>query len=54
MAHAIDEGEGYESVADWRSGHEEFWPSPEFRAAMRDPNFTISDATEAALIRAYA
>lgn len=54
MAHAIDEGEGYESVADWRSGHEEFSPSPEFRAAMRDPNFTVSDATEAVLVRAYA
>ena len=53
-AHAIDEGEGYESVADWRSGHEEFSPSPEFRAAMRDPNFTVSDATEAVLVRAYA
>lgn len=54
MAHAIDEGEGYESVADWCSGHEEFWPSPEFRAAIRDPNFTVSDATEAVLVRAYA
>ena len=50
VAHAIDEGEGYETVSDWRTGHEEFWHSPEFRAAMRDPNFTVSEATEAVLV----
>src|SRR5262245_11948762 len=25
--HALDEGEGYESVAQWRAGHERFWHS---------------------------
>ncbi|MCB5276024.1 hypothetical protein BJG92_03579 [Arthrobacter sp. SO5] len=50
-AHAIDEGEGYQAVSDWRAGHEEFWHSPDFRAAMRDPTFTVSDSTEAVLVR---
>ncbi|WP_326965791.1 ASCH domain-containing protein [Arthrobacter sp. CG_A4] len=50
-AHAIDEGEGYQGVSDWRVGHEEFWHSPDFRAAMRDPTFTVSDSTEAVLVR---
>lgn len=27
LQHAIDEGEGYESVAQWREGHERFWRS---------------------------
>jgi uncharacterized protein YhfF len=25
LAFALDEGEGFESVADWRRAHEEFW-----------------------------
>jgi uncharacterized protein YhfF len=50
-AHAIDEGEGYQGASDWRVGHEEFWHSPDFRAAMRDPTFTVSDSTEAVLVR---
>ncbi len=25
LAFAVDEGEGFESVADWRSAHERFW-----------------------------
>ena len=52
-AHVVDEGEGYQTVSDWRAGHEEFWHSPDFRAAMRDPAFTISDSTEAVLVRFY-
>lgn len=51
VAHAIDEGEGYQTVSDWRVGHEELWHSPHFRAAMRDPTFTFSDSTEAVLVR---
>ena len=27
LRHAIDEGEGYETVAQWREGHERFWRS---------------------------
>src|SRR4029453_10947411 len=32
QAHAIDEGEGYETVGAWRAGHEQFWHSPEMRS----------------------
>ncbi|TRX63396.1 ASCH domain-containing protein [Corynebacterium hiratae] len=28
--HAIAEGEGYADASEWRTGHEEFWRSPEF------------------------
>jgi uncharacterized protein YhfF len=50
-AHAVDEGEGYQTVSGWRAGHEEFWHSPEFRAAICDPTFTVSDSTEVVLVR---
>lgn len=45
LAHAIGEGEGYSSVAEWRAGHEEFWHSAEVRAALGDPDFTVDDDT---------
>jgi uncharacterized protein YhfF len=45
LQHALDEGEGYESVAQWRSGHERFWHSAEVRAEMGDPDFTVDDDT---------
>jgi uncharacterized protein YhfF len=45
LAHALGEGEGYESVADWRAGHERFWHSADMRAAMGDPEFTVDDDT---------
>jgi uncharacterized protein YhfF len=45
LQHALDEGEGDESVQQWRSGHEKFWQSAEVRAAMGDPNFTVNDDT---------
>ncbi|MDD1062396.1 ASCH domain-containing protein [Streptomyces cocklensis] len=51
LAHAVDEGEGYDSVAAWRRGHEEFWHSPEMRAAMDDPDFTVDDDTPLVLQR---
>ena len=44
LAHALGEGEGYSSVAEWRAGHERFWHSAEVRAALDDPEFTV-DAT---------
>ncbi|WP_425863013.1 ASCH domain-containing protein [Arthrobacter sp. TWP1-1] len=43
LQHAIDEGEGHTSVAQWRAGHEEFWHSAEMREAMGDPEFTVDD-----------
>lgn len=51
LAHAIDEGEGYSAVSDWRSGHEEYWHGTDFRNFMRDPNFTVTDTTETVLMR---
>jgi uncharacterized protein YhfF len=45
LAHALGEGEGYTSVAEWRAGHEEFWHSPEMREAMGEPEFTVDDDT---------
>ena len=45
LAHAIDEGEGFETVADWRVGHEGFWHSPAYREFLGDPGFTVDDDT---------
>jgi uncharacterized protein YhfF len=45
LQHALDEGEGYESVAQWRAGHETFWHSAELRAELSDPGFTVDDDT---------
>jgi uncharacterized protein YhfF len=42
---ARDEGEGFESVADWRRAHERFWQSAEMRAALGDPAFVLTDET---------
>ncbi|WP_203784400.1 ASCH domain-containing protein [Asanoa ferruginea] len=45
LQHAIDEGEGDRTVAQWRAGHEEFWNSPEVRAELGD-EFVIDDDTQ--------
>lgn len=45
LQHALDEGEGFTSVAEWRSGHEEFWHGPQMREAIGDPHFTVDDDT---------
>lgn len=45
LEHALGEGEGYTSVAEWRAGHEEFWHSDEMRAALDDPTFTVDEDT---------
>jgi uncharacterized protein YhfF len=67
LAHARDEGEGHETVAAWRAGHERFWHSEEMRAALGDGDgeedragdrdaaggaaFTVDDATPVVLER---
>lgn len=51
LQHAIDEGEGFSTVAQWRAGHEEFWHSQDMRDAMGDPHFTVDDGTELVLQR---
>jgi uncharacterized protein YhfF len=45
LRHAIDEGEGDETVAQWRAGHETFWHGTEVRAELGDPSFTVDDDT---------
>ncbi|MBP0450435.1 ASCH domain-containing protein [Kitasatospora sp. RG8] len=51
LQHALDEGEGYTTVAEWRSTHERFWRSEQMRAAVGDPDFTVNDATPVVLER---
>jgi uncharacterized protein YhfF len=51
LQHALDEGEGYADVAQWRAGHERFWHSTEVRAELDDPHFTVDDDTQVVLER---
>ncbi|MFD7560628.1 ASCH domain-containing protein [Streptomyces sp. NPDC059835] len=46
LQHALDEGEGDKSVAEWRAGHERFWHSAEVREELGDPDFTVNDDTQ--------
>jgi uncharacterized protein YhfF len=45
LAHALGEGEGFTTVAEWRAGHERFWHSADVRAELGDPEFTVNDDT---------
>jgi len=45
LPHALGEGEGFTSVAEWRADHERFWHSAETRAAIGDPDFAVHDDT---------
>lgn len=45
LAFAIDEGEGFETVADWRAAHVRFFTCPEMIAVLGDPPVEIDDAT---------
>lgn len=51
LQHAVDEGEGFTTVAQWRTGHEEFWHSQDMRDAMGDPRFSVDDDTVLVLQR---
>lgn len=51
LQHALDEGEGDKSVAQWRAGHEAFWHSAEVRAELGDPDFVVDDETPVVLER---
>ncbi|HEU5428994.1 MAG TPA: ASCH domain-containing protein [Actinocrinis sp.] len=46
LQHALDEGESYESVAEWRAVHEKLWHSAEVREELGDPDFTVDDDTQ--------
>lgn len=45
LRHAVDEGEGFAGVAEWRDAHVEFWHSNEMRVALGDPEFTVDGTT---------
>lgn len=42
---AIDEGEGFETLVQWRDAHLRFFTSPEMTAALGDPPVEIDDDT---------
>lgn len=46
LEHALGEGEGYESVEQWRAGHERFWTSDDYRASMGQPPIEVNDDTK--------
>lgn len=50
LAHALDEGEGFATVAEWRRGHEAFWTSPEVVAGL-PAGFALDDDAEVVLER---
>ena len=45
LDHAVGEGEGFTSVAEWRAAHEQFRHSAEICQALGDPAFTADDDT---------
>ncbi|WP_205826017.1 2'-5' RNA ligase family protein [Microbispora catharanthi] len=42
-AFARDEGEGYDTVAQWRAAHERFWTGPEMSAVLGGPPVVDDD-----------
>lgn len=51
LGHARDEGEGHDSVAAWRAGHEDYWHGTDDRGWLGDRYFTVDDDTPAVLER---
>jgi uncharacterized protein YhfF len=51
LQHVVDEGEGHQTVEEWRRDHETFWHGDELRAALGDPSFTVDDETLVVLER---
>ncbi|MFD6157139.1 ASCH domain-containing protein [Nocardia sp. NPDC060256] len=45
LPHAIDEGEGFTTLTDWRTVHETYWHSPEMRQSLNNETFTVNDET---------
>lgn len=50
LAHALAEGEGYASVAEWRDGHVPFWTSDAMRDELGE-DFVVDDDTRVVLER---
>ena len=51
LAFAVDEGEGFETVEEWRDAHVRFFTSPEMTAALGEPPVAIDDDTLVVCIR---
>ncbi|MER6910350.1 ASCH domain-containing protein [Streptomyces sp. NPDC000594] len=49
LDHAVAEGEGFATVAGWRTAHETFWHGEGIREALGDPGFTVDDTTAVVL-----
>jgi uncharacterized protein YhfF len=51
--HAIDEGEGYASAAEFRTSHELYWNTyiEKLRVQLGDPDFVLNDDTLVVLER---
>ncbi|AKK07082.1 hypothetical protein CMUST_13945 [Corynebacterium mustelae] len=45
LSHALAEGEGFRTVADWAAEHRDFWQSREFQESLPQP-ISITDHTE--------
>lgn len=51
LRHALDEGEGFTTVAEWRDAHERFWSSAEYRAYVGNDAAAVDDDTMVVLDR---
>ena len=51
LQHARDEGEGFETVRQWRTAHEHFWSSADYRAYVGDEAAAVTDETIVVLDR---
>ena len=51
LSHALDEGEGFTTLAQWRAAHEAFWHGDEVRQGLGDPDFEVDDETPVVLER---
>ena len=51
LQHALDEGEGFTTVAEWRADHAAYWQGAEMRAALKNPEFTVDDTTQVVAMR---
>jgi uncharacterized protein YhfF len=45
LAFAIEEGEGFETIAQWREAHVRFFESPQLAEILGDPPVAIDDDT---------
>ncbi|SBT28737.1 MULTISPECIES: DUF255 domain-containing protein [Propionibacterium] len=50
QAHAARDGRGFTTAAQWRTAHEEFWNSDDFRAKLGEPTLELGDDTPIVLL----